>query len=612
MRSEPEGGGTESPPDAPPAPEPAVPPSGERPAAGAAAAPGAGVGAGAEAAAGARHRLHPVSILFILGAQARSLLVPGLFVLFAARRSDDPSVWAMVLIVPYALAAVVRFLSFRYAYLPDELVIESGFVFRKRRHIPYGRIHNIASVENPLHRAFGVAEVRVETAGGEEPEARIRVLSLEALGEMRRRVAAAKARGTAGAAAAAAGAEVAAAAAGAAAARAGQGAAAAGEGEAALPARAPAATAAPAARTLVRLGVKDLVLHGLIDNRGMVVAGALVGLAWQAGLFDRAGLGGGRPRGGWEGWGGGWEAWGELPARVWELVWGPLRDGASPLRVALGALLALALFLVFVRLLSIAWAFYKLWGFRLVLAGRELASESGLLTRMRTALPLHRIQTVTVTETPLHRLLRRVEVGAETAGGKGGAREGKGGDRERQRLAPVLRRDALPALLAEVLPGLDLAAVEWRPVDPRAERRMRRARLAVAAVLGAAAALAVGAAGGSPWWGLAVFAPLALLGIWIARRRSRLLAWAVTPDAVLYRSGGLWRHLTVARSSKVQAVGLVEGPFDRRWGMATLALDTAGASMTSHRLHVPYLARATARDLFDLCERRAAATAFRW
>ena len=546
-------------------------------------------GAGGAGAGEGRRRLHPVSILFILGAQARSLLVPGLFVLFAARRSADPTVWAMALVVPYALVAVVRFLSFRYTYRPDELVIESGFVFRKRRHIPYGRIHNIGSIENPLHRAFGVAEVRVETAGGEEPEARIRVLSLDALEEMRRRVAVGKARGTVGTAAVAASVEGAA---------------------AAAPAR--AAPPAPAARELVRLGARDLVLHGLIDNRGLVVAGAAAGLAWQTGLFERPGVGAGRPRGGWEGWAGGGEAWSELPRLAWEWVWRSLQAGSSPLRVAFAVLLALAFFLVVVRLLSITWAFYKLWGFRLVLAGRELASESGLLTRVRTTVPLHRIQTVTVNETPLHRLFRRVEVGAETAGGKAGGGEGRRGDRERQRLAPILRRAALPALLAELLPGLDLDAVEWRPVDPRGERRMRRVRLAWAAVLGLAAALAVRGAGGSPWWGLAAFVPLAALGIWIARRRIRRLAWAVTPDDVLYRSGGLWRRTTVARSSKVQAVALAESPFDRRWGMATLALDTAGAGMASHRLHVPYLARATARELFDLFERRAAATAFRW
>lgn len=573
-------------PEAAPVPEPAAAPS-----TGAGGGPGAPDGVGAE-----RHRLHPVSILFLLGAQARSLLVPGLFVLFAARGSDDPSVWAMVLIVPYTAVAVLRYLSFRYSYRPDELVIESGFVFRKRRHVPFGRIHNIASAENPLHRAFGVAEVRVETAGGDEPEARIRVLSREALEEMRRRVAAGKARrpgGAEGAAAGVAGAE-------------------AGSGAESATGTAPAAGASPAAvpaiaapaRDLVRLGPKDLVLYGLIDNRGMVVAGALLGIGWQLGLFDGGGRAGARRSYEW------WRAWQEVPGAGFEMLWESIRSGASPLRIALGVAAALAVFLVVVRLLSLGWAFYKLWGFRLRLAGRELASESGLLTRVRAAVPLHRIQTVTVKESPLHRLLRRVEVTAETAGGKSG--EDAGGGKERQRLAPILRRAELPALVAEVLPGLDLGAVEWQPVDPRGEVRMRRAGLAWSAIAAAAAAIGARAAGISPWWALAVFALFGLQSVWIARRRIRRYGWALTGDAVLYRSGGLWRHTTMARDSKVQAAALAEGPFDRRWGMVTLALDTAGAAATSHRLHVPYLPRATARELLEEVDRRAASTAFRW
>lgn len=550
-----------------------------------------------------RRRLHPVSILFILGAQARALLVPGLFVLLAARRADDPAVWAMVLIVPYTVAAVVRYFFYRYAYRAEELVIETGIVFRKRRHIPYGRIHNIAAAENPLHRLFGVAEVRVETAGGEEPEARIRVLSLEALEEMRRRVAVGKARGgvaagVAGFDAAAAGSVAAAPEATEAVGRAaGEAAPAAGE--------AVAAAEAPAVRELVRLGPRELVLYGLIDNRGMVVAGAIVGLGWQLGLFDPPGAGARRS---WEGW----QVWREIPRAGLELFWGSVGRGSSALRIALAAALALVAFLVAVRLLSLTWAFYKLWGFRLRLSGRELASESGLWTRVSTAVPLHRIQTVTVSETPLHRLLRRVEVTAETAGGKTGSRDGGRGARERQRLAPILRREALPALIAEVLPGLDLGAVDWRPVDPRGERRMRRRGLAVAALAGTAVASVAGVAGGSPWWGLAAFAPLGALAAWTARRNVRYMAWAVTPDAVLYRSGAFWRHLTAARDSKIQAAGLTENPFDRRYRMATLRLDTAGAAATSHRLHVPFLLRPDARDLLDRLSARAATTAFRW
>ena len=72
--------------------------------------------------------------------------------------------------------------------MPGELVITSGLIFRNERHVPYGRIQNIDAVQNLLHRLLRVVEVRVETGGGDEPEARMRVLPLAALEEMRERV----------------------------------------------------------------------------------------------------------------------------------------------------------------------------------------------------------------------------------------------------------------------------------------------------------------------------------------------------------------------------------------------------------------------------------------
>jgi putative membrane protein len=141
---------------------------------------------------------------------------------------------------------------------------------------------------------------------------------------------------------------------------------------------------------------------------------------------------------------------------------------------------------------------------------------------------------------------------------------------------------------------------------------MRRVGLYWAAALAAGAAAGLYAAGLPPGWALAVFAVLGVHAAWIARRRIRRFAWALTGDAVLYRSGGLWSRCTMARDSKVQAAALAQSPLDRRWGMATLALDTAGASATSHRLHVPYLPSERARELLEEVNRRAARTAFRW
>jgi putative membrane protein len=90
------------------------------------------------------------------------------------------------------------------------------------------------------------------------------------------------------------------------------------------------------------------------------------------------------------------------------------------------------------------------------------------------------------------------------------------------------------------------------------------------------------------------------------------MGWAITDDAVAFKSGWLWRSTTIARVGKIQAVTQVETPFDRRSGMARVHIDTAGASERSHRVHIPYLARDAARDLHQRLAAQAAGTAFRW
>ena len=90
------------------------------------------------------------------------------------------------------------------------------------------------------------------------------------------------------------------------------------------------------------------------------------------------------------------------------------------------------------------------------------------------------------------------------------------------------------------------------------------------------------------------------------------LGWAVGDQAVLFRSGWLWRELTIARFNKIQAVTLGESPFDRRADMASVTVDTAGAADASHRVAIPYLARATADELYHRLAGEAARTAFKW
>ena len=503
-------------------------------------------------------RLHPLSILFGFVSQLAGFALPGILLLVGVGSAGwDWQKWTVFLVIPQALVSVVRYISFRYRYEANEMVIRSGLLFRNERHIPYSRIQNLDAVQNVLHRLFGVIEVHLETGGGDEPEAKMSVLPLHAFEEMRRRVFASR-------------------------------------GEAEAPAGS-AGSPAPE-RTLLRLAPRELLLCGLIENRGVVILAAAFGLLWELGML-----------------GAGFD-------KVFGGIFGEQTSGRGLIRAVLSALLgqrglpvgrlalalaAFLLLLVALRLVSMVWAVIRLHGFRLTLAGEDLRTELGLLTRVVTTIPLRRIQTLTIREGPLHQLFGRAAVRVDTAGGNGGE-DGEEGTKHREWLAPILRREELPGLLREVLPGLDLAAVAWNAVHPRAFRRELKAGICVAVAVALPFVLLL------RWWDLALLVVLLAWTYIAARLHVAHLGWAATDRAILFRSGWLWREVSVAPFAKIQAVALHQSPFDRSAAMAQVSVDTAGAGDLSHRVHIPYLARETARDLYDLLALQAARTAFRW
>lgn len=74
---------------------------------------------------------------------------------------------------------VARWRRFEYELTPDTFDIASGIFSRRHREIPYGRIQNVDISQNPIHRLVDIAEVRLETAGGGQSEARLRFVSTE-------------------------------------------------------------------------------------------------------------------------------------------------------------------------------------------------------------------------------------------------------------------------------------------------------------------------------------------------------------------------------------------------------------------------------------------------
>jgi putative membrane protein len=512
-------------------------------------------------------RLHPASILFEFAGLLRTFAVPGLLVLFTARSTGGASgpfqympanweVWAMLLLLPNAAVSVARYWSFRIRYDQTELIIRSGILFKNERHIPYLRIQNLDAVQKPLHRLLGVVEVRLETGGGQEPEARMSVLSVAAFDDMRSRVFGGRAIAS--------------------------------DSIAARRAHETSAPAVEAEQVLLQLSPRELLLHGFIENRGLIVIGAAYGLLWETGAFDAM----------WERIAGG-ETYG---GRIVRDVGGEIVRGRLPLRPLAFAVVGVVGLLVFVRLLSMVWALVRLYDFRVSRVGDDLRTGFGLLTRVAATIPVGRVQTLTITEGFWHRLFERASIRVETAGGSTGG----GGAGERAWLAPIVPRAAVPAFIRLVLPEIDLDALAWRPVHPRAFRRAVKPALAIALLVTTVAAVLGG-------WRAGVVACLTIpWAVFATRQRIRHLLWAETDDAVLLRRGWIRQYATAARVAKVQLLAVHESPFDRRTGMARLRVDTAGAGEFSHRVDIPYLPRETALELGRRLAARAGQVQFRW
>ncbi len=543
-------------------------------------------------------RLHPMSWLFMTATSVKGLIFPVIIVLFAS--SANP--WAryellsLLVIGPAFVAALLKQGIYNYRFTDDELVIRDGILTKKERHIPYDRVHNIALVRNPFHRMLGVVSARVETAAGGEPEAVMRVLTLEAVDELRRYTLGKERAGTlaAGAGTASVGAN-------------------AGEHDiiesnddgvanSAMTADiAEHSMGAPS--VLLRLPQSELVRLGLISNRGFIVVAAFIGLVSQANWWDQD-----------------WEAYYDTlreSAPTWT-TW-LLEPGSLTMRILLGAGLFL-LFVALLRLFSIVWYVVKYYDFTLQRDDEDLHIEFGLFTRVSSLIPVHRIQLLTSSASLLHRWFGRADVDLETAGamesgsGLGGQLAAAGATGSRQWLAPIIEADRALALIREVMPEIHLDAVEWEPLAPRAARRiLRKSVLLLMLPTGAAMALLsltrIPVSGFHGLWLPAFILPL--IYVWVSGW-VRNAGYALTDSAVFFRSGWLARKISVVRFNTIQTVWMSESPFDRRHHMASVAVDTAGAGKMGHRIHIPYLDLEVARGISRRLYAEARATEFRW
>ena len=119
---------------------------------------------------------------------------------------------------------------------------------------------------------------------------------------------------------------------------------------------------------------------------------------------------------------------------------------------------------------------------------------------------------------------------------------------------------------------------EWQPLPRRALRLFLLRGALLAIPFGAAAlVLALALDAWSPAWaGIAGAIVGAAFGLWRGHRSWTYTGWRLDAAGFTLRRGHLWRSETRVPQSRVQHLDLQRGPLQRRFGLSTLVIHTAG------------------------------------
>ena len=489
-------------------------------------------------ALGPPERLHPLYLLTGLGKSVKGAwgLLAGAAVLGAQGR------WALVIGLALAITMasiiglLIKWLKLEYRVGRDEIRIDSGFLSRTSRAIPFDRVTDVDLEQGPIHRLFGLARVRLETgasAGSKEEDGVLDTISLERAETLREHIRARR------------------------------------RGEKA----APIAQASAEAPPLFAMDNQRVATAGLFNFSLAVIAG-LFGVSQTFGdvlgfdPFERS-------------------------------FWIGILDRAGPLQALVMAhqIVAVLAGSVVLILLGIGTGLVRTalreYGFRLDRTETGLRRRRGLLTLTDVTIPAKRVQAAILANGPIRGLFGWWTLKLQSL-----AMDGKKGDHVIAPLAHEPEAVAiLDSFGWPVAPAADAwrrvsrayiasyaAAIGPPGMFALAVSFLGAAGLSVIAAVPVLGIVAV-------FWTLAVPALVAIR--WMSWRHTR---YALEGDT-LFVETGWWRHRRrILPLRKIQSVDLAENFWSRAFGICTLRLGVAGGGGFADH-HVPALSHQEAQSL---------------
>ncbi len=503
------------------------------------------------------HRLSPWSIIHF----AQKAIVQNLSALIygGGPATFGASQWGsgvFALVVPLAIlvlvliGSTVTYAFYRYRILGDSIQIKRGALFKKYLNLSFRRIQNV-SIEHPFYfRPIGRVTLKIDGAGAKDEEVSVAALRVAAAEAARDYVVRQKRRLEPGALRATdAGSQ-----------------------------DAPREPVAAEAEPFFTRSLPDLVVHGLTNNRAFIVVAGLLGFLAQSGVSP-----------------------GQAAQRL-GIDFDVVIAGLSLVRLGFLIVLSFIAAIGIIALLSVIVSIVTYYGFTMYRTDDSLTIKRGLLTRHEIHVKKSRIQTITLRQDWLDRLLGRCNIVLERITHSQGQHDPLAAQ-QRRVFVPSVRVHETARVTREILPGCRIEALDFTPVNIR---YLYKHTAIVAAVYFAVLALVVALPDAVSWLipVLLVAWPLHLVLLYLRWKRVGL---AVEGEVIVARSGAIGIDYRLFQADKVQDVTHIQSILMRRHGLSSIRFHTASTAVK-----LPYMPSEFLRRVVDYCAFRVETSPRSW
>jgi putative membrane protein len=466
----------------------------------------------------------------------------------ASRWGSAAFAWSVpvAILAAVLIGATITYVFYRYRVLDDSIQVKRGALFKKYLNLSFRRMQNV-SIEHPFYfRPLGRVTLKIDGAGAKDEEVNVAALELAEAQAARDYIVRRK------------------------------------------NSLDPTTEAVDESHRDVAgseegdlfygRSLSDLVVHGLTNNRSFIVIAGIFGFLAQSGvspadLAERLGI--------------------DFDVAI---------AGLSLVRLAMLVILSFIAAVGIIALLSVVVSIVAYYGFSMYRTADSLTIKRGLLTKHEIHVKKSRIQTITLRQDWLDRLLGRRNVILERITHSRGQQD-PWAAQMRRILVPSVRVRETATVTDEILPGCRVEALSFTPINVR--YFYKHSALISAAYVAALAVTAV--LPDALRWLIPVFLALWPLHVFLMYLRWKRGGLAIDGDVIVARSGTIGVDYRLFAADKVQDVTHIQSILMRRHDLSSIKFHTASTA-----IKVPYMATDFMRSVVDYCAFRVESTSRSW